>query len=173
MLSLGEFLSAVWHHHHGHTLVGLIEAAATGTELVLETKVATAIVAGTGLAASLVGAGAGTVGQWMALGAGLHEAREVVEDDNRASAYSRGFVAGLQNWTGTNVLDYLGKGMGFNPFDQNIAVAGHKAYYEGLAAGYAHSVALRPEVKKKYLAELRRFAGPPPPIMLEKFPASD
>ena len=126
MLSLGEFLSAVWHHEHGHTLVGLVEAAATGTELVLETKVATAIVAGTGLAASLVGAGAGTVGQWMALGAGLNEAREVVEDDNRASGYSRGFVAGLQNWTGTNVLDYLGKGMGFNPFDQNIAVAGHK-----------------------------------------------
>jgi hypothetical protein len=163
MLSLREFLGAVWHHHHGHTLVSLIETAAIGTEIALERQIASSIVAGAaGLTATLVGAAAGTVGTWMALGAGLHEAREVVEDDNRASGYSRGFVAGLQNWTGQNVLDHLGKGMGFNPFDRNIAVAGHKAYYEGLAAGYVHSVALRPEVKKEYLAELRRFAGPPP-----------
>jgi hypothetical protein len=151
-MNLKEFIFAILHHHHGHTAVGGVEfVAGMISKLGHYGTVA--------FSAGLVGVGAQVVSTWLALGSGLLEARELVANERLASGFSRGFVAGLLNWSGKNVLDYLGIGKSFNAFDQNIANAGDRAYYQGLANGYQMSTGLSAERKKMYLGELRVHAG--------------
>lgn len=113
-----------------------------------------------GIGLSLTGVAAGMVGQWAALGAGVLEARQMVEAENFESGFSWGFAAGLLGWSGKNVLDYLGTTKIKRPTDEGHAEKAYQIHYVGLAYGFAKGAFLPADRKKAYLDELRRFAGP-------------
>lgn len=107
----------------------------------------------------IAGAALAVYGVFAAVGGGYLEAREEVERDRFESGFSRGFVAGLQNWKGRHVREYLRYSHSHNVVDANLSIYARKAYIAGLVYGYSKGATLSPAAKKRYLNELRQFAG--------------
>jgi hypothetical protein len=101
------------------------------------------------------------VGVFMALGAGYAEARAAVRNESTMSGFSQGFVMGLLGWEWRHAVDRFGvRSATPTPFDEALGYIKANAYNGGMRAGFEAASKLSPDMKKAYLREIRKLAGP-------------
>jgi hypothetical protein len=153
--------------HIGHsfleaatTFVEMFEVA-TPTFLSAEAVAAGASTVGTatvvGVALAYTGPLLGLAGTFMALGSGYEEAREEIRNEVTASGFSRGFVAGILNMSGSTTKSLFGMHGVVNRNVMDAESDGMKvtAYNRGLVAGYLLANTAAPEEKKAFVFEIR------------------
>jgi len=101
------------------------------------------------------------VGVFVALGAGYAEARAAVRSESTTSGFSQGFVMALLGWEWHHAVDRFGVRYATpTPVDEALGYIKANAYNGGMRAGFEAGSKLSPDMKKAYLREIRKFAGP-------------
>lgn len=103
----------------------------------------------------------GLVGAFLALGSGIHAAREEIENEAVLSGFSRGFICGLLNMSPTTVKSLFAQhGLGQrNPMDPGSDPLEMRSYNKGVVAGYAMGSQPSSQDKKAFLFEIKPFTG--------------
>jgi hypothetical protein len=122
-----------------------------------------------GTTAATVGFGAGLmaiamteIGVWLSLGSGYYSAREGHKNENYASGFAQGFVAGVLGWSGKQTADHLApnKVINKNKFDGRMNVIEVEALNNGLRDGYALAGGIQsPSDKKAFRLEIKAVAN--------------
>ena len=102
------------------------------------------------------------VGVFMALGAGYAEARAAVRNESTMSGFSQGFVMGLLGWEWRHAVDRFGvrSSQRLPPSTEALSYIKANAYNGGMRAGFEAASKLSPDMKKAYLREVPKLAGP-------------
>ena len=151
-----------------HIGVALLEAIVTAHEIaeiphfVAYTGTAAGATGGAtiaGLTVAFAGPALGLAGTFMALGSGYDEAREEIRNEEIASAFAQGFVAGILNMSPSTTRSLFGKhGVGTrNVADPESDWMKVNAHNRGLLAGYALANTATEDEKKAFVFELRKY----------------
>lgn len=117
------------------------------------------LVAGAGVGSLALTAGVPlvtAVGVWVALGAGMYQAREAAKNSNMMSGFSQGFVMAILKWKWHHVVTHFrAYNVRINAFDRGMDSIRVEYYHKGLMSGFLAGSVLSDDAKKEYVKKIR------------------